>query len=237
MQDLLKIGICDDEKTVYNEMRKHIVFYSEQKKIVAELKYYRSGIELIESNDIKSLDILFLDIEMPRMDGIETANMLHDEMKTCKVIMLTCKAERFKEAFKIGAFRFVTKPIEQQEVFEAIDDVRKRMLGNAEISLYRDGRIYKIQELDIVYIMADKTSTCIFTEKYDFRSDRSLAWWEQELDDRLFLRCHKGYIINLGKISQIEKEIKLVTGEIIPVARRRKSELEQRFMEYDTKYR
>lgn len=152
--------------------------------------------------------------------------------------MLTSKTERFKEAFKIGAFRFVTKPIEQQEVFDAIDDVRARMIGNKELTLFRDGKNYTIPQKDIMYVMIDKTSAYAFTEKHDFRSNNPLSWWEQELDERLFVRCHKSYIVNLSKIAEIEKKmIRLVSGELIPVARRRKEELERRFMKYDTKYR
>ena len=238
MKNVLRVGVCDDEKVIYSEMNKYITFYSEQRRIAVKTKYYQSGIELIENKDIADLDILFLDIDMPELDGIETAYQLNKFMKNCKIVMLTSKTERFKEAFKIGAFRFVTKPIEQQEVFDAIDDVRDRMIGNKELTLFRDGKNYIIQQKDILYVMMDKTSAYIFTEKHDFRSNEPLSWWEQELDERLFVRCHKGYIVNLSKIEELEKNmIRLVGGEKIPVARRRKEELELRFMKYDTKYR
>lgn len=238
MNNVLRIGICDDEKVIYSEMNKYITFYSEQRKIAVKTKYYKSGIELLENEKIIDLDILFLDIDMPELDGIETAYQLNKFMKNCKIVMLTSKTERFKEAFKIGAFRFVTKPIEQQEVFDAIDDVRERMIGNKELTLFRDGKNYIIQQKDILYVMMDKTSAYIFTEKHDFRSGDPLSWWEQELDERIFVRCHKSYIVNLSKIVDIEKRmIRLVGGEMIPVAKRRKEELELRFMKYDTKYR
>ena len=238
MKNVLRVGVCDDEKVICSEMNKHITFYSEQRKISVETKYYQSGIELIENKDIADLDILFLDIDMPQLDGIETAYRLNKFIKNCKIVMLTSKTERFKEAFKIGAFRFVTKPIEQREVFDAIDDVRDRMIGNKELTLLRDGKNYIIQQKDILYVMMDKTSAYIFTEKHDFRSGDPLSWWEQELDERIFVRCHKSYIVNLSKIADIEKRmIRLVGGEKIPVARRRKEELELRFMKYDTKYR
>lgn len=238
MKNVLRIGVCDDEEVIYKEMSKYITFYSEKKNIAVESKYYNSGIGLIESEDATNLDILFLDIDMPELDGIETAYKLNMFKKSCKIVMLTSKTERFKEAFKIGAFRFVTKPIEQQEVFDAIDDVRARMIGNKELIVFRDGKNYTIPQKDIMYVMIDRTSAYVFTEKHDFRSNNPLSWWEQELDERLFVRCHKSYIVNLSKIAEIEKKsIRLVSGELIPIARRRKEELERRFMKYDTKYR
>lgn len=238
MQDVLRVGICDDEKVIHDLMRQLIHTYCEKKNVTVQVNSYVSGTELLDSQDILNLDILFLDIDMPEIDGIETAYQLKNKKMDCKIIMLTSKTERFKEAFKIGAFRFVTKPIEQNEVFEAMDDVCVRMLGTKSMKVHRDGREYFVIEKDIAYIMLDKTSAYVYTEKHDFRSDESLAWWEDELDNRLFVRCHKGYIVNVSKIVNIDgKGILLITGERFPIARRRVKEVEQRLMEYDTKYR
>ncbi|MBE5943087.1 MAG: response regulator transcription factor [Lachnospiraceae bacterium] len=238
MQEILRIGICDDEKVIHDLMKQLIHTYCEKNNITVQVSSYMSGTELLDSQDIINLDTLFLDIDMPKIDGIETAFQLNNNKVACKTIMLTSKTERFKEAFKIGAFRFVTKPIEQKEVFEAIDDVRVRMLGTNLLSVYRDGKECFVMEKDIAYIMLDKTSAYVYTEKYEFRSDESLAWWEEKLDQRLFVRCHKGCIVNVSKIVDVDKKnIVLVTGERCPIARRRAKEVEQRWMEYDTKYR
>ena len=238
MQGILRVGICDDEEVIYNKMNRLMITYGEQKKLSMRVQYYSSGSRLLESKDIAELDIIFLDIDMPELDGIETAHQFNRMKTDCKIIMLTSKVERFKEAFKIGAFRFVTKPIEEHEVFEALDNVRDSMAGMKMIDLYRDGRIYSVLQKDIFYIMVDKKSAYVYTEKYDYRSDETLDWWETELDERLFVRCHKGYIVNVSKIANICKNgIQLTTGERFPIARRRMQEVEQRLMEYDTVYR
>jgi len=238
MNDILRIGICDDEKVIHEIMTKAIEEYSRKSELDCSVTCYMSGVELIDSQDIEKLDVLFLDIEMPELDGVETAYKLNRVNNHFRIIMLTSKVERFKDAFKIGAFRFVTKPIEKSEVFEALDDVRNRMFGMKMLELHRDGRVYSVLQRNIVYVMSDRTSTYVFTKKYDYRSDASLTWWENELDNRLFVRCHKSYIVNVSKIANIDKNgIQLITGERLPVARRRFAEVEQRLMEYDTKYR
>lgn len=238
MQEMLRIGICDDEEVVNSRMEQLMDAYGEKNHIAMEYQYYQSGIKLIESEKISDMDILFLDIDMPELDGIETAYQLNRVKKDCKIIMLTSKVERFKEAFEIGAFRFVTKPIEQQEVFKVMDAVRNRMIGNKQHILLRDAKSYTIRQKDIMYVLIDKSSSYIYTEKYEFRSEESLDWWEKELDERLFFRCHKSYIVNMSKIQMMEKnQIQLVTEERIPIAKRRLKDLECCFMEYDTKYR
>ncbi len=237
MKDSLTIGICDDEVLIFEKMTGSITQYAKENQIKIDVRYYSSGVALLQRNDTEELDILFLDIDMPELDGIETAYQFNKQSNSCKIVMLTSKVERFKDAFKIGAFRFVTKPIEQQEVFSAINDVRGHMIGDKTFTLYRDGIAYTVTEREITYIMIEKTSSYVFTDKYDFRSDETLNWWENALDARMFFRCHKGYIVNLGKIKEIEKDVVMQTGERISVARRRKNELEQVYMEYDTKYR
>ncbi|MBQ9983811.1 MAG: response regulator transcription factor [Lachnospiraceae bacterium] len=237
MVNNLRIGICDDEEVVHRIMKQFIYTYSKEKSVAVDVISYTSGISLTDSIDVFNLDVLFLDIDMPRLDGIETAHRLNETKMSGRIIMLTSKLERFKEAFEIGAFRFVTKPIEQQEVFKVLDAVRSRMVGNKEVTVFRDGIAYTIVQKEILYIMSDKHSSYVFTEKYDFRSEKSMTWWEKELDDNMFFRCHKSYIVNLGRIKEMDKKIHLITGEYIDISRRKKSELLQRFMEYDTKYR
>ena len=70
-----------------------------------------------------------------------------------------------------------------------------------------------------------------------FQSGMTLAEWESVLDSRMFLQVHKSYIVNLSQIEQIEDKLTLKNGEILPVARRRKSELLKQFVQYDLRYR
>lgn len=237
MGNILRIGICDDDSCIHVEVEKYINQYSKMNDITCVSRHFVSGKELLTFFKTDSLDILFLDIDMPEMDGIETAYQLNTQEAEYKIIMLTSKIERFKEAFKIGAFRFVTKPIQEEEVFEVICDVRNRLLGQQKFRVFRKGQEYTIFEKDIYYITMEKTSAIIYTKKYEFRSDESLLQWQKKLDERLFCRCHKAYIVNIGKIERIEKEVTLISGERILVSRRNKTALEKLFMEYDTKYR
>lgn len=238
MKEKLRIGICDDIEVVHDTMKKLIYTYAQENDFTVEVMSYISGVDLIKSQDISRLDVLFLDIEMPGLDGVETAYRLRQISNHCKIVMLTGRVERFKEAFEIGAFRFVTKPIEEREVFKVMDALRNCIMGNKKISLKLNAQKCAILEKDIMYVMIDKWAACICTETYDFRDEHSLDWWEQKLDNRLFFRCHKSYIVNMSKIVEFgAKDVLLITGERIPVAKRRMKELELHYMEYDAKYR
>lgn len=234
-EEKLILGICDDEELIHKRVERILGGYEAGRTCQLELRHFYSGQELLEFEG--EMDALLLDIDMPEMDGIEAAHHLNKRGITYKIIMLTSKVERFKETFQIGAFRFVTKPIMEDELFQAIDDVRERMIGRKEMILYSNRAQVSIQQQDILYIMADRTRTIVFTKNTSYQSEQSLEQWEQELEKKMFFRTHRSYIVNLGKIESLDKEAILVSGEKIPVSKRKRREVEAAYGTYDTRYR
>lgn len=236
MEVNLKSAICDDERHIHGIVQRLMDDYAKQRGISHEMHHICSAQELLSFEE--KIDFLLLDIDMPQMDGIEAARILNARGIDYKIVMLTSKAERFKEAFKIGAFRFVTKPILAEEFFEAVDEVRERMTGMEKVQAYRDGILYEIVQREILYLMADGNAVRIFTKHEEYRSEKPLKEWANELDERMFFVCHRSYIINLGKIAEIEKDMAiLISGEKVPIARRKRTDLQQSFMVFDTKRR
>ncbi len=236
MEGSIKAAVCDDERSVHGVVRRLLEKYAEKHGIILELHHIYSAQELLAFE--KEIDFLLLDIDMPKMDGIEAARVLNARGISYKIVMLTSKAERFKEAFQIGAFRFVTKPIFADELYEAVDEVRERMTGMGEIQACRDNVSYKIVQRDILYLMADSNTVRIFTKQEEYRSEKPLKAWMEELDLRMFFACHRSYIVNLGKIADIGSDMAiLVSGEKVPVARRKRTGLQQAYRVYDTRRR
>lgn len=232
----LKAAICDDERHIHDAVQELMNCYTKERGILLEMYHIYSAQELLSFEE--EINFLLLDIDMPDMDGIEAARILNARGIDYKIVMLTSKAERFKDAFKIGAFRFVTKPISREEFFEAVDEVRERMVGMGKIQAYRDGILYEIIQRDILYLMADGNTVRIYTESEEYRSEIPLREWMEKLDNYMFFACHRSYIVNLGKIANIGKDTAdLVNGEKVPIARRKRTELQQVFMVYDARRR
>lgn len=232
----LVLGLCDDEEYIHREVERIITDYAKRGNLACQILHYYSGEELLADNT--DLDFLLLDIEMPEMDGIETAFKLRAMEKEMKIVMLTAREDRYREAFKIGAFRFVPKPVEEGELCKAIDEVREHLVGMTEITVYQDGITYPIVQKNIVFVESNRTETFIYTGISEYRSEHSLSTWLELLDTRVFFQCHKSYIVNMGKIEEIGKDIvKLVTGDKIKVSRRLRTPLLQAFMRYDTSRR
>ncbi len=230
------IGVCEDEKCVHDIIKKLLDKYAKIRGIEYEVVGFFSGMELLESK--QKMDMLLLDIAMPGLDGMETARKLNLQGINYKIVLLTGMTEYVKEGYKIGAFRFVTKPIVEQEFFEAIDDVKNCLLGEEAITVYHNRIAYEIQLKDIYYIMSERAQTIICTKDKSYRSEKLLKEWDMELDQRLFIRCHRSFLVNLSKIVRLEKGvIYLYLGYKVPLSIRQKKRVEEAFMIYDTRYR
>lgn len=232
----LIVGLCDDEQHIHQTVEELLKYYKKENHIDIQLIHYDSAKQLLEKKD--KLDFLLLDIEMPEMDGIEAGFKLRNWNMGYKIIMLTVREDRFRDAFKIGAFRFVSKPIDKMEFYKAIDDVREHMVACQNVTVYKNGVSYDIPQRDILYVQADRSSTLIFTNNQEFRSEHSLTMWVEILDERVFFQSHKSYIVNMSKIEDIQTNIiRLINGDKVSVSRRLRTPLLNAYMLYDTRWR
>ena len=236
---MLRVGICDDEPLIIEVMRRIILEIADKNAWEINIRCFESGKELLEAVD--TLEAVFLDIDMPELDGIETGKRIGERNQECKIIMATSRADKFKDAFRIQAFRFVTKPFDENEIEEALQAIFHTQIGMETIELYEKRNSYQIPQKDIRYITAyDGYSEFVVSGRDAnriLRKDCSLSELEQELSKELFFRVSRQYIVNLGQIAEYAKRSIHIQGKKILISRRRKKEFEQAYLEYDLRYR
>ena len=228
----MRVALCDDEEAIHRIVEKYLEEWAREYGETYELHHFFSGEEILDAEPC--WDVLFLDIRMPGIDGIETAYRLNQGDRQYKIVILSCVAEVFKEAFRVGAYRFVTKPVCMEEFWEALSAVRMSLLEKQKVVVFRDKKKYCICQKDILYISGRGSETEVYTKAYSYRSDLSLNGWEEQLDEGAFFRCHRSYIVNLSKIREIGEKIHLLDGEIVLLSRRRRRKIEELFSEYNS---
>ncbi len=229
------IGICDDEEAVAKKLQKIVEGLCEKNKWNWEVKIYLSGNEILQ--DLANLSIVFVDIEMPGMDGIQLGRAMKEQKNSCKIIMATGNLERFKEAFYINAMRYVTKPFDEVEIEEALNAAIGSDLAELTLEVYQQRNKYQLRQADIQYIEAFSGYAEIISFEQVFRKDVSLDDLETMLDQRLFVRINRKNIVNLLFVRPCKTTNVQVNNVEMPVSRRKKKDFERKYVEFELKYR
>lgn len=233
--DVLQIAVCDDEQVVAAHLKKMVADIMEKKNQNFFVRTFLSGEELLCS-EIR-YDLIFLDIEMPGLDGIETGKRLQKKYPGSKIVMATGMRERVKEAFVIRAFRFVTKPFEMEELTEAIEAFLNGRIGNEEIEVYWNRNLIRVRQRDIIYVEAYDGYIELYIKGRTCRKETTLSKLKKELNEKMFFRIHRKHIINLSQIESYQKgTVCMAEGQKLLVSKRNRKEFEKAYVIFDLSY-
>lgn len=231
----MKIAICDDQIEVVKNLKNLIEECMNGEQQEYEIQYFLFANELLRN--IAGFNVVFLDTTMPEMDGIEIGKVIQKINPYCKIIIETEYVDRVKEWFKIGTFRFITKPFNKEEIREALRALLDLQLKSKFINLFKNRNKYMVLQKNIQYILAYNGYAEFFVNGRTYRKDITLKNLEQCLDSRMFIRATRKYIVNMFWISEYKQGIIIIGNEKIKVARRNKKDFERTYMEFDIKYR
>lgn len=224
----LKAAICDDEiiiaREILNELRQLCPDYV--------IDIFTNGKDLIHSD--KHYDLIFLDIEMPGLNGMETAEKIRSHGKGEYIIFLTSHTEFMPEAFKVKAFRFLIKPVDTEKFREAVIQAEKEILNDEKISVTEKGRTSLIGIKDIVCIEAFGDGTYIHTKYETIENNKTLKYWKNFLGNEHFYQTHKSYLVALRYVKCIgASDIEMQFMKEKPlISRRKQTEFNKVFFSY-----
>lgn len=186
----------------------------------------------------KPIDLLFLDIHLPKMSGIEFLKSMDNPPH---VVLTTAFSEYALESYELNVIDYLLKPFSQQRFNKAVSKVIERMnwTENAQKPvkerLYiKSGHEYFKIEIDAIqYINSDADYTDIYTQEKKYITSESLKHWEEKLNNAQFMRIHKSYIVNLNHVVKTTAKFLFFTDEIkIPIGRTYKTEVLEKIREF-----
>ncbi len=234
----MKIVLCDDQKNVADELGQLIKKYSKENKQQNEFLYFEKPSVLFEYLKKETVDLIFMDLEFSDAseDGIFWLKKIKEKFPQIILIILTAYEKRYKEGYEARAFRFMTKPIIEKELFDYLRVSMEELQLTSSILLKRRGIPHNIWVRNIYYISAQSGGSELWTQSDMYICEESLLQWEQRLPMFTFFRCHNKYLVNLAHVIQFENQVlTLVNGEKIPVSRRRWKAFRLAYMRFDTK--
>ena len=233
---MITIAVCDDEKYYRDQIHSLLLTYLEAHNLSASVDIFSSGKEfLADRENLVKYDIVFLDINMKEIDGIQTAmEMRKFESETC-IVLVTAFLNYALEGYKVGAVRYIMKDALEVQMAECMDAIFRKMqirqvtfpFVEGEKTLYTD---------NIVYIESQRHK-CIFLymgkEAATYQIYEKLDKLEEMLSGYGFLRIHKSFLVNMKHVRKVSNYlVTLDSGEELPVPRLRFHKAKEEFAAY-----
>ena len=231
----LQIGICDDVELERETLKEMLMSLFKAKGLDVEIHTFSCGEELLEAERI--LDLVFLDIEMPGIGGIEAGKQYHRSFSECKIILASGRPDKMREALAVEPLAFVDKPYEDAAIFHAVDDFLSTRAGYNRILLYNNRIECEILQRDIQYAYAYESSTEFVVKNRIMRKEISLNQLEEELDERIFFRIDRQYIVNLNYVEQLENNKFCIGDKRFSISARRQKKFRDKYREYQLHHR
>ena len=228
---MIHIAVCDDDACFVKEVSRQIADILNGAQIPYTLSAFSNGIQLLENGPF---DLVFLDVEMPNMDGIETARRLQTQENHCYLVFLTAYRQYVFAAFDVEASHYLIKPIQPEKLQEVLLRLARRLqTETGRCVAVRQGGILRripLETIHFIEVLDRKVYLHTGKEVYDFYG--KLERFEGELPEDFF-RCHRSYIVNFQYVRRYDKMgIHLSNGESVPVSKRKYTEFCKAFLYY-----
>lgn len=244
----MRIAVCEDEDIFRKQIVKEIEEYYHSLDVVVDS--FSSGEELVkkyergkEMGEIPQYDILFLDIEMKRLDGFDTAKAIRSYGGKEILIYLTSHTELAMQGYEVEAFRFLAKPVEQEKLWEALGELKKRLRKGKNIILHTKEEEVCVEVASIIYVESMKND--VFYHILEHRNTNCLKVYkvrekianvEKELLEEGFFRCHRSYLVQLAAVESYNNLELTLSGNVqVPISRGRQESFREALMYWITK--
>lgn len=227
---MIRIGIVDDDILHSTKLENYILNYTnEYDKVKVEVDFFKSGTSFLKclNTGNESYQILFLDIEMEAINGIETAREIRKTDKNMTIIYVTSYDQYTMESFKVAPFRYLLKPITEEQIKEVlIEAIEEIKLNNKYLFVKHQNNQYQLKIEHIISISSESGRLLrIVTEDSDeeYHCYGKIKEIEKLLKPSLFVKVNQGSIINLSFIHIIsDSNIHLTNSEIFSISRGQK---------------
>ena len=231
---MIKIAAVDDEEACAMHMRGLVAQYEKEKGEKVELRWFKDGMDFLDEYT-GDYDAVFMDIEMPHMNGLDTARRLRKLDSDVVLIFVTVMEQYAIAGYEVDAMDFIVKPITYLNFCIKLEKaVGYRKRSNRISMRFTDEAGYEhyVSPSGVYYIESFDHYLLYHTEKGDFRRLGKISSAEEKFGEFGFLRCNNSTVINPAFVSRIGKDSVVVRDMEITITRSRKKDFMQKFTRY-----
>jgi two-component system, LytTR family, response regulator len=196
--------IVDDEAPARSELR----YLLEQRRDVQVVGEAAGAAEALALAKAVHYDVVFLDIQMPGLTGLEAAPLVREQPRAPAVVFVTAHPEYAVDAFAVEAFDYLLKPVDPDRLARVIERLRERPAAGEPVNkvpVVAGGRTELLDFEAIHYVQADGDYCRVHTYDRSYLCTASLGELEEKLPANRFARIHRSYVVNLAKVSAVKR--------------------------------
>lgn len=233
--DIMRIALVDDDKSDLSRLHAYINEYSKNFSLSVFIKSFTNGEEFLHTFSSESFDLIFLDIFMGNINGMDIAEEIRKTDKDCLIIFSTSSSDYAIQGYQVKASNYLVKPYSYDKLVNALQLCRSQLLKKNNFITIKEGRYFiKILLQDIIYTDYRNHYIQIHTDKRIIRCHMSFDEFSPILSTyKQFLCCYRNCLINMDQVAAIEgSDFVLYNKERIPIKRNEKKAIVQCYADY-----
>jgi two-component system, LytTR family, response regulator len=202
--------IVEDEFPAREELKYFITNHSDI-KIISE---FDNGIDVLKFIQENIVDIIFLDINIPMLDGMLLAKTINKFKFKPKIVFITAYKEHAVEAFELEAFDYVLKPYSDQRIINTLNKLKESQSNKSNdigekvdtydtVTLWKHDKMVVLKSSDIYYCEARERETLVYSINSEYIVKSSISEFYKSISNSQFFKTHRSYIVNINKIKEI----------------------------------
>ncbi len=221
----MKIAVCDSS-SIYRDLIADMLnlYFSNNFDYMfmshEVIKFDNSMALIYDFEEGSIFDIIFIDVYMKKLSGIEASRRLREKGYKGTIILISETAKYAVEGYEVGAFRYMIKPFGYEEIASVMDKLVS-LIEDDTFVIQKRNEIKRLPYRDIVYV--DSSNTKCFVHSIDnekYVVYKRLDEIEKELNDKRFLRSHKSYLVNMSHVCSMDKCFHLTNGDVALIRQR-----------------
>lgn len=203
---MIRIAMVEDEAAVREQLMGYVQRYTRQYGTTFEVTEFADGMEILEDYR-PQFDIIFLDVEMKHLDGMETARRIRERDGGVLIVFITNMAQYAIRGYAVGALDYVLKPVPYFAFSQQLQKVEAQLRRRTRhyLAVPVEGGLRRLDTSRIYYIESEGHRVHFYTEEGDFAAPGALKALEEKLADRPFARCNSGYLVNLAQVQAVQQ--------------------------------
>ena len=216
----MNIAICDDQAADAERLRGFLLSHFEANGFTGSVQLYDSGEALLEEFAPGRFDVLFLDVYMKELTGVETAQRIRESDPDCLLVFTTVSDDKMREAFALRAASYVEKPLTPEKLEVVFTQCHNLFMKNARyIEINFERSKLKIPFAQIMYAEITGRQVFFHTSTGEvIKTNMKMNDVERQLPNSFFLRCHRSFIVNMNYVADVQKnDLILKNGQPVPM--------------------